>query len=277
MKSKHTEEYRRYEELRSDEQQGSSTKGKGAQLRQLTLAEAEELHKPWDINDQRAKRIHVKIGEMIARDCQPYSVVEDAGFKSLVHVLEPRYHIPSRKYFRETVIPGIVKTIEAKIKTKLQGVNYISFTTDVWSSEVNSDFLLSFTAHWVDDTFHRFLAVLQVQPLEQRHTGEYTAMKLSKILSDWDISSEQVHCILRDNGSNMIKAMDEACLPSFGCFVHTLQLVIQDGLLSQCVVIDLLAVCRSIVGHFKHSSINSAVAAIATLYIRSYDYYNNNW
>ena len=80
-------------------------------------------------------------------------------------------------------------------------------------------------------------------------------MKLSKILSDWDISSEQVHCILRDNGSNMIKAMDEACLPSFGCFAHTLQLVIQDGLLSQRVVIDLLAVCRSIVGHFKHSSI----------------------
>ena len=89
---------------------------------------------------------------MIARDCQPYSVVEDAGFKSLVHILEPRYHIPSRKYFREMVIPGTVKTIEAKIKTKLQGVNYISFTTDIWSSEVNSDTLLSFTAHWVDDT-----------------------------------------------------------------------------------------------------------------------------
>ena len=59
-----------------------------------------------------------------------------------------------------------------------------------------------------------------MQPLEQRHTGEYIAMKLSKILSDWDIGSEQVHCILRDNGSNMIKAMDEACLPSFGCFAH---------------------------------------------------------
>ena len=213
------------------------------------------MHKPWDINDQRAKLIHVKIGEMIARDCQPYSVVEDAGFNALVHVLEPRYHIPSRKYFRETVIPGIVKTVEAKIKTKLEGVNYISFTTDVWSSEVNSDSLLSLTAHWVDDTFHRFLAVLQVQPLEQRHTGEYIAMKISKSLSDWDISSEQVHCVVRDNGSNMIKAMDEACLPSFGCFAHTLQLVIHDGLLTQRIVIDLLAVCRSIVGHFKHSSV----------------------
>ena len=258
MKSKHLEEYKKYEDLCSDEQQGSSTNGKGsreAQLRQLTLVEAEQLHKPWDINDQQAKLIHVKIGEMIARDCQPYSLVKDAGFISLVHVLEPRYHIPSRKYFRETVIPGIVNTIESKIKAKLQGIKYISCTTDIWSSEVNSDSLLSFTVHWVDGTFHQFLAILQVQPLEQRHMGEYIAMKLSKILSDLNISKEQVHCMLRDNGSNMIKAMDETCLPCFRCFAHTLQLVIHDGLLTQHVVVDLFAVCRSIVGHFKHSSV----------------------
>ena len=43
---------------------------------------------------------------MIARDFQPYSLVEDAEFILLVHVLEPRYHIPSRKYFHETIIPG---------------------------------------------------------------------------------------------------------------------------------------------------------------------------
>ena len=76
------------------------------------------MHKPWDSNDQRAKLIDVKISEVIARDCQPYSVVEDAGFNALVHVLEPRYHIPSHKYFRETVV-------EAKTKTKLKGDNYI--------------------------------------------------------------------------------------------------------------------------------------------------------
>ena len=74
-----------------------------------------------------------------------------------------------------------MKTVEAK--TKLEGVNYVSFTANIWSSEINSDSLLSFTAHWVDDTFHWFLAVLQVQPLEYRHTGEYIAMKISKLQS----------------------------------------------------------------------------------------------
>ena len=64
LKSKHTEGYLKYEELQSTEKaKGTSAKGKrcrGAHFKQLTLAEAEELHKPWDINDQRATSKSVK-------------------------------------------------------------------------------------------------------------------------------------------------------------------------------------------------------------------------
>jgi len=58
--------------------------------------------------------------------------------------------------------------------------------------------------------------------------------------------------VVRNNGSDIVKAMSEAGLPSYGCFAHLLQLLVHDGLLTQRVVIDLLAVCRSIAGHFKH-------------------------
>lgn len=75
------------------------------------------------------------------------------------------------------------------------------------------------------------------------------------MLHDWNITLLKVHVIIRDNGSNMIKAMTKANLPSFECFAHTLQLVINDSLLSQRVVKDMLSVCRSIVEHFKHSSV----------------------
>jgi len=48
----------------------------------------------------------------------------------------------------------------------------------------------------------------------------------------------------------MAKAMREAALPSLGCFAHTLQLIVDKGVLSQRAVMDVLAVCRNIVGHF---------------------------
>ena len=36
-----------------------------------------------------------------------------------------------------------------------------------------------------------------------------------------------------------------------GCFAHTLQLVIHNGMLSQMVVIDILANSRKTAGHFR--------------------------
>jgi len=68
---------------------GKQTTSK-SKLKQVTLAQAEDMPKVWDINGVRAKAIHIKIAEMIALDCQPYSVVDDIGFRALVHVLEPR-------------------------------------------------------------------------------------------------------------------------------------------------------------------------------------------
>ena len=63
-----------------------------------------------------------------------------------------------------------------------------------------------------------------------------------------------MHLVLQDNAANMAKAMRDASLTSLGCFAHTLQLVVHDGVLSQRVVMDTLVVWRKIVGHFKHSA-----------------------
>ena len=53
----------------------------------------------------------------------------------------------------------------------------------------------------------------------------------------------------------MVKAIDDMGFTSPGCLAHTLQLVVHDGVLSQRAVLDVLSICRRIVGHFKHSSL----------------------
>ena len=49
--------------------------------------------------------------------------------------------------------------------------------------------------------------------------------------------------------------MRDAGVASYGCFAHSLQLVVNDGVLSQRSVSDLLAICRQVVGHFKRSTV----------------------
>ncbi len=73
------------------------------------------------------------------------------------------------------------------------------------------------------------------------------------MLDGWKIPIAKVHVILRDNASNMKKVMDDLGVPSLGCVVHSLQLVVNEGLLSQRSVSDAIASARKIVGHFKHS------------------------
>ena len=114
--------------------------------------------------------------------------------------------------------------------------------------------LLSLTAHWIDKSFTKASAVLHVQALEMAHTGEYIAERISSMLESWNIPQERVQLVISDNASNMVKAMQEASLPHFGCYAHSLQLVVKDGLLSQRAITDIIAICRSIVGHFHRLS-----------------------
>ena len=90
--------------------------------------------------------------------------------------------------------------------------------------------------------------------LEGSHTGVQIAGKIEHMLSNWQISKENVHLFLRDNAANMEHAMKDAGVISFGYFAHSLHLVVHDGVLSQQGVSDLLSLCRTIVGHFKRST-----------------------
>ena len=137
----------------------------------------------------------------------------------------------------------------------MSGVEYFSFTTDIWSTCVSNESLLSLTAHWFTDTFQHTSITLNASRITGSYTRAYITQKIKEILESWFISTDQVHVIMRDNGSNMVRAMKDASLPDFGYFAHTLQLIVHEAILSQRAVIDILAICRKIVGQLKHSSL----------------------
>ncbi|XP_065895673.1 zinc finger BED domain-containing protein 4-like [Dysidea avara] len=190
---------------------------------------------------------------MIALDNHLFSLVEDVGFLHLMQQLEPRYSVPSRKYVTEVVIPRIAVGLTNEVQKLLKKVVWFSFTTDIWSTDVSSDSLLSLTAHWFSDLFERRSAILHAEPILGSHTGEVLCEHYKRMLAKWKIKESQVHLMVRDNAANMIKAMKDGSFPDLGCFAHTLQLIVHDGVLSQKIVIDTVASARCIVSHFKRS------------------------
>ena len=111
------------------------------------------------------------------------------------------------------------------------------------------------TAHFIDpDDFEQKLFTLATKFFPDSHSGINICDILSELLEEWNILKSKVHLLLRDNAANMALGARLLDIPNLACFIHTLQLVINDAILSQRSVIDMLAKSRSIVGHFAHSA-----------------------
>lgn len=138
-----------------------------------------------------------------------------------------------------------------KIRKALPDDGYVSLTTDIWSSNSNS--MISLTGHWLDENLGRQSAILNSSKFCGSHTGERIGMKIHEMLENWCIRPKNVHLILRDNAANMIKGLEEAEFAHKGCFIHTLQLVVLEGLECQRLLRDTIVKARNIVTHFNHS------------------------
>ena len=99
----------------------------------------------------QAQHITKLIGEMIVLDNQPFLITEDLGFMRLMKHVAPRYHLPSRHHFSDTVIPNLVKRAEAAVTKMLEKAKHLSFTSDIWTCSHTNDAFISLTAHWIDE------------------------------------------------------------------------------------------------------------------------------
>ena len=82
----------------------TSSHGKTKREVQPTLTQVIEKGKKYDPKSQRVQELNRAIARYIAKDMQPFHTVERQGFREMVHAFDPKYELPSRKYFSTTVI-----------------------------------------------------------------------------------------------------------------------------------------------------------------------------
>lgn len=185
-------------------------------IKQLTLAETIEVTKKYNINDANAVKIHEAIGEMLVIDNFPLNTVNGRGFSKLMATVCPKYQIPSRTYFTQTILPRMYEKCKMNVeKALLEETNIkVSFTTDIWTCSYNNEPFLSWTAHWINKNFEYIHAVLNVVHFPGYHTGEKIAEILRHLLETWKLNENNVHLVVSDNAANMLKGLREGNL---GC------------------------------------------------------------
>lgn len=248
----HPDENKKLVAAEITEKERKQAQSSTASTRQVTVAECFERQKPYSVENPHYKEITNAVARMIALDFQPFSVVEDEGFKKLLQVLDPRYQIPSRKHFSETVIPKIYE-MKGKVKACIDPIPFLAFTTDCWTSRA-VDSYMSLTAHYIDEKFQRKLLVLDTMFVSERHAAQNLLSKILAVLEAWVIERKRVTCFVRDNAANITAATREGGFCHIGCIDHTLQLAISDSLKDDTVS-ELLKSAKAIVGHFNRSTV----------------------
>ncbi|KAH7706122.1 Zinc finger BED domain-containing protein 4 [Aphelenchoides avenae] len=176
------------------------------------------------------RQIDRLIVEMLALDIMPFHTVEKQGFRRFLAYLAPKYQIKSRRYYTETEFAKCYDELKTKVKSELVNANFISFTTDVWSSTDCSHSLLSVTAHFVDDAMLPHFVVLAAKPIDGRHTGANIKDLIECCLKEFEIPRSKVHVFLRDAAKSMSAATRLLDEDSVDCFLHRLHLVVGDGI-----------------------------------------------
>lgn len=168
---------------------------------------------PYDKKGARWKAITDAVAMYIAKDMVPIYTVEKPGFIHLLKVLDPRYVLPSRKYFSDVALPQLYNSTHQRIAAELDGVSFYSATTDLWSSRVMQPYL-SLTLHFINDDWTLRSVCLQTAYFHDEHQGEIIAQGLKDALSSWNLPEDRPTCMTTDSGTNMLKALRDNGWPS---------------------------------------------------------------
>ncbi|XP_035989501.1 zinc finger BED domain-containing protein 1 [Fundulus heteroclitus] len=188
---------------------------------------------------------------MIVKDTQPFTIVDDVGFRTFVSKLDPNYVLPTRQALK-AMVEAKYESAKEHAKAKVEKVAAVSLTSDMWTS-INMDAYLAVTCHFVEENEKLSSVLLGVQAFPQSHTAENIACVKASLMEEWGISGK-VTCIVTDGAPNMVACVRDLKLRHHICVAHTLNLIVKRALDHQPALSGLRAKARKLVGYFRSST-----------------------
>uniref|UniRef100_A0A7M4F2J3 BED-type domain-containing protein n=1 Tax=Crocodylus porosus TaxID=8502 RepID=A0A7M4F2J3_CROPO len=211
----------------------------------------------------RASEITQSIGEMLAVDVQPFSLVERPGFRRLMALLAPSYQVPTHTTFSRTVVPSLYEACKEHLREELRKAGpqvALHFTSGIWSSRGDHAYL-SLTGHWHDKSGRRW-ALLQAEVMDESHTATEIMGAMNHLMQEWLVGQGELTrgFMVTDNETNMVKAVHDANFVGICCVAHKFHLTVRDALEGDRAAGDgasptskLISKCRKVAGYFHRS------------------------
>ncbi len=99
-------------------------KGKGRASSKVpesqTLAGVVNRDQKYDRKTKRWREVTDAVTYCLAKDMLPLHTVDKRDFRRMVEALDPRYDLPSTKYFSKTAIPSLYDQTCAKVAAEVQ-------------------------------------------------------------------------------------------------------------------------------------------------------------
>jgi hypothetical protein len=171
---------------------------------------------------------HRALLELIVVQNLPLSIVTQPIFRYFMTVFDPQYSPPCEKTLKKLITETFSGFADV-LRDSLSCATSVCMTTDLWTASSKGGYL-GVTGSWIDDKWNMQEATLAVTYLPYPHTAMAISDALKEIMSFWQIH-DKVHIITTDNGRNMLSACELLSQKRLSCTAHTLNLVVQKGLL----------------------------------------------
>lgn len=217
-----------------------------------------DVVKTYSKQSKRHNELTRAVALFMCKDMRPFSIVNDDGFRSLLKLLDPKFDLPGRTHFAETVIPALYTETKTSVLNELKSAPAVAITTDGWTSRSTESYV-TITAHIIDEYFQAQSYVLQTRKLSVSHTAENLAAVLNTALIEWHLVKDgKKPFISTDNAANIVNAVKICGMTHIRCLAHTLNLATQKAMKVE-EVINLLKKVRHLVGFFHRSSTAAAL------------------
>lgn len=183
---------------------------------------------PYKPNNPKKIMFDKQVAKMVVVQYLPFSIVDGPEFIKLCNMMDSRYVPPSRKILSNTLIPQLYSEMKDKLLMILNSVQYVSLTSDCWSSKAVQSYL-TVTCNFVYNGELKNV-VLDTLQVDHSHTVENLSRSVEAILNNFNIPNDKVVCLTTDNATNALGVAKTLGFSQIGCYAHKLNLVVADCL-----------------------------------------------